>query len=80
MAGRSSDDTVSPMPPISPGGVLMVAFVAPKSYAATSYPHPIKEAKAANPDETRDIALYVSKNYACQDSRTDVQDGEANRH
>ncbi|KAK3317022.1 hypothetical protein B0H66DRAFT_310389 [Apodospora peruviana] len=62
MAGRSSDELVSPTPttPGSPGTVLVFSFAGLKSYIATSYPHPTKEAKEKNPNETRDFAF--SKN------------------
>jgi hypothetical protein len=60
MAGRNSDDmvpTTARSASVSPGEVLVFSFVEPKSYIATSYPHPTKEAKEANPNETRNIAL-----------------------
>ena len=61
MTGRSSDDIVPPVPAVPPGEVLLFSFAPiPKSYIASSYPHPIQEAKEANPEVTRDIVLCVA--------------------
>lgn len=59
MTGRSSHDCPSPTPATSPGSVLTFTFAGPKSYIASSHPHPIQEAKDANPNEARSIAVYV---------------------